>query len=300
MPGVGHGRADRAGHLGRVRGRDRPAAAGRWAVATALVLGALAIGLLGLNADGHHPDDAFVDTAGLGRRRRRCSPRTSRPVPATRSSSSTTTDPGRGGRRRLGRRDGRRREATPAGTGEPVLIDGDAQRDRRHPPGPRPRRTPARPRRTRSTRRPWSAAHRHPHRHQRRRRRRPQPDRAPGAAGGARRSWSCCCGRSSRRSCSWRPSCCRSRAALGISALLFKHVIRFARRRQSLPLFVFVFLVALGVDYNIFLMTRRPRGSARATAPAGGAAPGWRPPAGSSPPPAWSSRARSPRSPRCR
>jgi RND superfamily putative drug exporter len=45
-------------------------------------------------------------------------------------------------------------------------------------------------------------------------------------------------------------------AALGLSALLFKHVFGFAGADPSLPLFVFVFLVALGIDYNIFLMTR--------------------------------------------
>ncbi len=45
-------------------------------------------------------------------------------------------------------------------------------------------------------------------------------------------------------------------AALGLSALLFKHVFGFAGADSSLPLFVFVFLVALGIDYNIFLMTR--------------------------------------------
>jgi RND superfamily putative drug exporter len=45
-------------------------------------------------------------------------------------------------------------------------------------------------------------------------------------------------------------------AALGISALIFRHVFDFAGADSSLPLFVFVFLVALGIDYNIFLMTR--------------------------------------------
>jgi RND superfamily putative drug exporter len=45
-------------------------------------------------------------------------------------------------------------------------------------------------------------------------------------------------------------------AALGISALLFTHVFDFAGADVGLPLFVFVFLVALGIDYNIFLMTR--------------------------------------------
>ena len=45
-------------------------------------------------------------------------------------------------------------------------------------------------------------------------------------------------------------------AALGISALLFKYVFGFAGSDPSFPLFAFVFLVALGIDYNIFLMTR--------------------------------------------
>jgi len=45
-------------------------------------------------------------------------------------------------------------------------------------------------------------------------------------------------------------------AALGISAFFFTHVFGFAGADTSVPLFVFVFLVALGIDYNIFLMTR--------------------------------------------
>lgn len=45
-------------------------------------------------------------------------------------------------------------------------------------------------------------------------------------------------------------------AALGVSALVFRHVFDFAGTDTSFPLFVFVFLVALGIDYNIFLMTR--------------------------------------------
>ena len=45
-------------------------------------------------------------------------------------------------------------------------------------------------------------------------------------------------------------------ATLGISAFFFNHVFHFAGADPSFPLFVFVFLVALGVDYNIFLMTR--------------------------------------------
>jgi RND superfamily putative drug exporter len=45
-------------------------------------------------------------------------------------------------------------------------------------------------------------------------------------------------------------------AALGVSALFFNHVFHFANADPSFPLFAFVFLVALGIDYNIFLMTR--------------------------------------------
>jgi putative drug exporter of the RND superfamily len=45
-------------------------------------------------------------------------------------------------------------------------------------------------------------------------------------------------------------------ASLGLSSLVFRHVFGFAGADASLPLFVFVFLVALGIDYNIFLMTR--------------------------------------------
>ncbi len=45
-------------------------------------------------------------------------------------------------------------------------------------------------------------------------------------------------------------------AAMGISALLFEYVFDFAGSDPGFPLFAFVFLVALGIDYNIFLMTR--------------------------------------------
>jgi RND superfamily putative drug exporter len=45
-------------------------------------------------------------------------------------------------------------------------------------------------------------------------------------------------------------------ATLGIAALVFNHVFHFPGADPSVPLFAFVFLVALGVDYNIFLMSR--------------------------------------------
>ncbi|MFE5715921.1 MMPL family transporter [Streptomyces sp. NPDC056501] len=45
-------------------------------------------------------------------------------------------------------------------------------------------------------------------------------------------------------------------AALGVSSLVFDHVFGFAGAEASFPLLTFVFLVALGIDYNIFLVTR--------------------------------------------
>jgi RND superfamily putative drug exporter len=45
-------------------------------------------------------------------------------------------------------------------------------------------------------------------------------------------------------------------ATLGVSGLVFGHVFHFAGADPGFPLFAFVFLVALGIDYNIFLMTR--------------------------------------------
>jgi RND superfamily putative drug exporter len=45
-------------------------------------------------------------------------------------------------------------------------------------------------------------------------------------------------------------------ATLGVCALVFNHIFGFAGGDNSFPLFAFIFLVALGIDYNIFLMTR--------------------------------------------
>jgi RND superfamily putative drug exporter len=45
-------------------------------------------------------------------------------------------------------------------------------------------------------------------------------------------------------------------ATLGVAALVFEHVLGFTGTDPSVPLYGFVFLVALGVDYNIFLMSR--------------------------------------------
>jgi RND superfamily putative drug exporter len=45
-------------------------------------------------------------------------------------------------------------------------------------------------------------------------------------------------------------------AALGVGSFFFENVFGFEGMDPSLPLFAFVFLVALGIDYNIFLMAR--------------------------------------------
>lgn len=45
-------------------------------------------------------------------------------------------------------------------------------------------------------------------------------------------------------------------ATLGVSAFVFNNIFHFPGADTSFPLFTFVFLVALGIDYNIFLMTR--------------------------------------------
>ncbi|MFD0787794.1 MMPL family transporter, partial [Micromonospora azadirachtae] len=51
-------------------------------------------------------------------------------------------------------------------------------------------------------------------------------------------------------------------ASLGASAFLFTHVLGYAALDTSVPLLSFLFLVALGVDYNIFLTTRAREESA--------------------------------------
>ncbi len=45
-------------------------------------------------------------------------------------------------------------------------------------------------------------------------------------------------------------------ASLGVGFVVFDVIFGFAGSDPSLPLFAFIFLVALGVDYNIFLMAR--------------------------------------------
>ena len=45
-------------------------------------------------------------------------------------------------------------------------------------------------------------------------------------------------------------------AALGIGTFFFENVFDFPGIEPALPLFAFIFLVALGIDYNVFLMAR--------------------------------------------
>lgn len=57
-------------------------------------------------------------------------------------------------------------------------------------------------------------------------------------------------------------------ATMGVSAVAFNHVFGFPGSDPSTPLYGFVFLVALGIDYSIFLMTRvREESRSRGTRP---------------------------------
>jgi len=87
----------------------------------------------------------------------------------------------------------------------------------------------------------------------------PPPTTAPSSC---RWSWRWCCSRSccccapcSRRCCCLPPSCCPYACALGVSVLAFD-LLGLAGTDPSVPLYGFLFLVALGIDYNIFLMAR--------------------------------------------
>jgi RND superfamily putative drug exporter len=52
-------------------------------------------------------------------------------------------------------------------------------------------------------------------------------------------------------------------AAIGVSSLVFQDVLGFPGVDSTFPLHAFVFLVALGVDYNIFLISRVREEAAR-------------------------------------
>lgn len=58
-------------------------------------------------------------------------------------------------------------------------------------------------------------------------------------------------------------------STLGVAGLVFEHVFGWPGADPVVPLFAFVFLVALGIDYNIFLTSRvREEALARGTRPA--------------------------------
>ena len=57
-------------------------------------------------------------------------------------------------------------------------------------------------------------------------------------------------------------------ATIGIAALVFEYILGFDGGDPAIPLYGFVFLVALGIDYSIFLMTRvREESQRRGTRP---------------------------------
>ena len=57
-------------------------------------------------------------------------------------------------------------------------------------------------------------------------------------------------------------------ATIGVSSLVFQHIFGFHSSDPSIVLYGFVFLVALGIDYSIFLMTRvREESRTRGTRP---------------------------------
>ena len=58
-------------------------------------------------------------------------------------------------------------------------------------------------------------------------------------------------------------------ASLGFSLWVFDHVFGFPGVDPTLPLWIFIFLVALGIDYNIFLMARVREETIKAGAHAG-------------------------------
>ena len=57
--------------------------------------------------------------------------------------------------------------------------------------------------------------------------------------------------------------------ALGVSSLVFTHVMGQPGSDQNLEQFAFIFLVALGVDYNVFLLARIREERAAARPPRG-------------------------------
>ena len=113
--------------------------------------------------------------------------------------------------------------------------------------------TSAAPRPRRSTRRPPPSA--------------TGADRPADPRPGAARRCSCCCARWSRRCCWCATVVATYVAALGPRGGSSPACSASRRSTSAVPLLAFLFLVALGVDYNIFLVTRA-REEAASTAPA--------------------------------
>ena len=67
-----------------------------------------------------------------------------------------------------------------------------------------------------------------------------------------------------------------SRPRWASGSVVFDVVFGFPGSDPSLPLFAFVFLVALGIDYNIFLMARVREEALRTGTRDGHAARAWR------------------------
>ncbi len=88
-------------------------------------------------------------------------------------------------------------------------------------------------------------------------------------------------------------------AAFGGSVFVFDTILGFKGVDYSVPLLAFLFLVALGVDYNIFLTSRAGR-RPPASAPERACSKPSPPPVASSPRQVWSWRPRSRSSPHFR
>ena len=69
-------------------------------------------------------------------------------------------------------------------------------------------------------------------------------------------------------------------AALGLSWWVFTGLLGFEAIDVGMPLLAFLFLVALGVDYNIFLVTRAAEEAGGTGRPRRACCGRWRPPAG--------------------
>ena len=222
-----------------------------------VLLAIASLGILQLNAVGLEQQGHLLPARPSRSWARRSSRSTSRPAPARRSWSLANADQAAAVSDQRSSRGRRRVRRRPGHQGWPVAHPGHPERradsDAATATVDRIRDAIARrPGRRRDRRRRHGDSSRHAPRGRRRqhpdhpahpRRRAPHP--GPAAARPHRAADPHGDGRAVLRR--------RDRAS---RALVFRHVFGFAGADSSLPLFVFVFLVALGIDYNIFLMTR--------------------------------------------